>query len=103
MRALRPICYYLLCEPAMQSCSGTVELLNALMSESTPTVIDNSVQIAWDYLERTGQIDDPNFVGEFLVAAIEHMVRNGERRRLALANLVIMAYERLRRLEMEAA
>jgi hypothetical protein len=73
------------------------------MSEPTFVTVEKSVQIAWDYLERTGQIDDPKFVSEFLVAAIEHMVRNGERRRLALANLAIMAYERMRRHEKEAA
>jgi hypothetical protein len=73
------------------------------MSEPTFILIENSVEIAWDYLERTGQIDDPKFVSEFLVAAIEHMVCNGERRRLALSNLAIIAYERLRRLEKEAA
>ena len=73
------------------------------MSDSLPILLENSIQIAWDYLERTEQIEDPKFVREFLVAAIEHMVRNGERRQLAPANLVIMAYERLRRLEKEAA
>lgn len=73
------------------------------MNEPMFVAVENSVQIAWDYLERTGQIDDPKFVSEFLVAAIEHMVRNGEKRPLALANLAIMTYERLRRLEKEAA
>jgi hypothetical protein len=73
------------------------------MSEPTPILIETSVQIAWDYLERTGQIDDPKSVSEFLVTAIEHMVRRGERRRLALANLAIMTYERLRQQEQEAA
>jgi hypothetical protein len=73
------------------------------MSETTPVIIENAVQIAWDYLERTGQIDDPKQVSEFLVAAIQHMVSNGERRRLALSNPAIMAYERLRRHEREAA
>jgi hypothetical protein len=42
-------------------------------------------------------------MSEFLVAAIKHMVRNGERRPLALSNLAIMAYEHMRRHEREAA
>jgi hypothetical protein len=59
------------------------------MSEPLPILMESAVQIAWDYLEQTGQIDDPEITAE-------HMVRGGERRRLALSNGAITAYERLR-------
>jgi len=64
------------------------------MSEPVPVLMENSIQIAWDYLERTGQIADPEFASRFLLDAIENMVRKGERRRLVLSNTAITAYER---------
>lgn len=63
------------------------------MSESTPILMENSIQIAWDYLERTGQITDPEFTSWFLLDFVENMVRHGERRRLMLSNKAISAYE----------
>jgi hypothetical protein len=64
------------------------------MSEPVPVLMENSIQIAWDYLERTGQIADPEFVSRFLLDTVENMVRKGERRRLMLSNNAITAYER---------
>ena len=29
------------------------------MSEPIPIIMENSIQIAWDYLERTGDLGDP--------------------------------------------
>jgi hypothetical protein len=55
------------------------------MSEPLPILMEKALQIAWDYLEQTGQIDDPEFTSWC-----------GERRRLALSNGAIAAYERLR-------
>jgi hypothetical protein len=66
------------------------------MSEPVPTLMENSIQIAWDYLERTGQIADAEFASRFLLDTIENMVRKGERRRLILSNNAITAYERQR-------
>jgi hypothetical protein len=66
------------------------------MSEPVPTLMENSIQIAWDYLERTGQIADAEFPSRFLLDTIENMVRKGERRRLILSNNAITAYERQR-------
>ena len=64
------------------------------MSEPVPILMENSIQIAWDYLERTGQIADPEFASRFLLDAIENIVRKGERRRLVISNNAIIAYER---------
>ena len=59
--------------------------------------MENAVQIAWDYLERTGQIDDAAFTSRFLQTTVEEMVRRGEQRQLILSNKAIAAYERLRK------
>jgi hypothetical protein len=66
------------------------------MREPLPILMEKAVQIAWDYLEQTGQIDDPEITSWLLLDTVEHMVRGGERRRLALSNGAITAYERLR-------
>lgn len=63
---------------------------------SVYVLMEESIQIAWDYLERTGQIDDPEFASAFLLKAVEQAVRLGERRKLMLSNLAITAYERAR-------
>jgi hypothetical protein len=57
-------------------------------------VMERSIEIAWDYLERTGQIHDPEFTSKFLLTSVEDAVRRGERRQLMLSNLAISAYER---------
>jgi hypothetical protein len=63
------------------------------MSEPLPILIENSIQIAWDYLERTGEIDDTAVASRFLSDYIEGLIRRGERRRLLLSNKAIIAYE----------
>jgi hypothetical protein len=66
------------------------------MSEPIPVITEKALQVAWDYLEQTGQIDDPEMASWLLLDAIEEMVRCGERRTLALSNGAIAVYERLR-------
>ena len=66
------------------------------MSEPLPILMEKALQIAWDYLEQTSQIDDPEIACWLLLDTVEHMVRCGERRRLALSNGAIAVYERLR-------
>lgn len=63
---------------------------------SVPVLIERAIQIAWDYLELTGQLDDPEITSRFLLNEIETMVRKGERRQLMLSNLAIITYERTR-------
>jgi hypothetical protein len=67
------------------------------MSEPLPWLIENSIQIAWDYLARTGEIVDAAEASRFLLKAVDEMVLKGERRKLMLANRAIDAY-RLRKL-----
>ena len=47
------------------------------MSEPLPILMENSIQIAWDYLERTGELGEPEIAGRFLLDTIEIMVRQG--------------------------
>ena len=64
------------------------------MDQPLPILMENAIQIAWDYLERTGQIQDAHLASKFLADNIELMIRKGERRRLLLSNNAISAYER---------
>jgi len=64
------------------------------MTEPLPLLIETSVQIAWDYLERSGEFGDAAVASRFIVGSIELMVRRGERRRLLLANTAIDQYRR---------
>jgi len=63
------------------------------MNSPFPILTEYAIHIAWDYLERTGQIGDAEFTSRFLLNTIEKMVRGGEHRKLLLANRAIAAYE----------
>ncbi len=66
------------------------------MSEPLPVVMENSIQIAWDYLERTGDLGDPSIASKVLLESVETMVRRGERRILMLSNTAISDYKKFR-------
>lgn len=66
------------------------------MPEPLPILMENSLQIAWDYLERSGELGEPELASRFLLDSVELMVRHGERRQLVLSNRAIDAYKRFR-------
>jgi hypothetical protein len=66
------------------------------MYEPLPLLVENSFQIAWDYLERTGELGNREVASRVLLDAIEIMIRRGERRKLLLSNKAIDAYQRFR-------
>jgi hypothetical protein len=66
------------------------------MSEPLPILMENAIQIAWDYLERTGELGDPEAASKFLLNSVERMIRRGERSRLVLSNKAIIAYQQAR-------
>ena len=66
------------------------------MNEPLPILVENSIQIAWDYLERTGALGDPEVASRVLFDAVEMMVLRGERRKLLLSNRAIEAYKRFK-------
>jgi hypothetical protein len=55
-------------------------------------LIEQSFQIAWSVLEKSGELRDPNWSANVLLDEIFGMVRCGERRRLVLSNGAIDAY-----------
>jgi hypothetical protein len=64
------------------------------MAEPLPILMKNAIQIAWNYLERTRELGDPEIASRFLLDTVELLVRRGERRRLLLSNQAIEAYRR---------
>ena len=46
------------------------------MAEPLPVLMENSIQIAWDYLERSGEIDDAAVANRFLIEIIELMIQS---------------------------
>ena len=66
------------------------------MPEPLPILMEKSIQIAWDYLERSGELGEPEVASRFLLDSVELMVRHGERRQLVLSNRAIGAYKRFR-------
>jgi hypothetical protein len=65
-------------------------------------LVEHSIQIAWDYLERTGELGDPEIASKVLLDAVEAMIRQGVRSRLLLSNRAITAYLRFKQ-ERQAA
>lgn len=66
------------------------------MSEPLPILMDIAIQIAWHYLERSGDMDDPTEASQVLLRSVQSQVFDGERRRLMLANRAIDDYKRFK-------
>jgi len=66
------------------------------MSEPLPILIQNSLNIAWNFLLRSGEITDPEEVSHFLLETINDLVLKGERRRLILSNKAISEYRKFK-------
>jgi hypothetical protein len=66
------------------------------MAMSLSQLLEESFQIAWEYLDRTGELGDGAAASRFLSDTIETMIRQGQRNRLAPANCAIGGYQRFR-------
>jgi hypothetical protein len=66
-------------------------------------LMEESLQIAWDYLERSGEIGDGAVASRHLGDTIELMIRRGQRSRLLLSNRAITAYLRFKNSSAEAS
>jgi hypothetical protein len=66
------------------------------MTVSLSQLLEDSFQIAWEYLERSGELGDGASASRFLSDVIETMIRRGQRSRLALSNRAITVYQRSR-------
>jgi hypothetical protein len=71
--------------------------MSVWFSNAPPLLLDESVKIAVDFLDRTGEIDDAGETSQFLVNKVSFMIAQGERNRLLLANRAIAAYQRYRK------
>jgi hypothetical protein len=54
--------------------------------------MEEAIEIAWDFLERSGEIDDPEKCSRVLADVVQLMVRQGVRSRLVLSNRAIAHY-----------
>jgi hypothetical protein len=59
-------------------------------------LVEDSIQIAWNYLERTGELEEPDIAGRVMLDAVEANLRQGVRSRLLLSNRAITAYQRFK-------
>ena len=64
------------------------------MTEPLPVLIENSLQIAWDFLDGVGEIDDRQQTAEFLLRNIKTQILRGEDRALVLSNRAIDSFRR---------
>ena len=70
--------------------------MSAWYNNAPPLLLEESVKIAVDFLERTGEVDDVTETCQFLVNKVGFMIAQGQRNRLLLANRAIVAYQRYR-------
>ena len=68
-----------------------VALINA---ESAAKLVEESYNIAWNYLSLSGQIENPEHGHLLLSEEISRLIVDGERNSLKLANKAIASYER---------
>ncbi len=66
------------------------------MTQTVLMLIENPFRIAWNYLEATGELGQPDIAANHLLDTIETMVRRGEHRQLLLSNKAIVSYQHFR-------
>jgi hypothetical protein len=59
---------------------------------SSSQLLEEAVNIAWVYLQRTGELGDGNIAASFLCDRVDAMIRRGQRNRMFLANMAIIKY-----------
>lgn len=70
------------------------------MRDPIPWLIESSIRIAFDYLQRSGEMRDPGEASRFLLREVDLMVLNGEHRKIMLANRAIERYRSRYRLSL---
>jgi hypothetical protein len=64
--------------------------------ERASQLLENAFTIAWQYLQATGELGEPEASARELLDIIERMIQRGERRRILLANVAIDTYKQRR-------
>jgi hypothetical protein len=59
-------------------------------------LLEETMQIAWNFLDRSGEIDDAAEAKRFLTGKIEFMIGQGQRNKLLLSNRAIAAFREYR-------
>jgi hypothetical protein len=67
------------------------------MVETLPKLVENSFRIAWDSLEATDELANPDMAARHLLNTIEILVQQGERLRILLSNKAVTSYRVLER------
>lgn len=68
--------------------------MSAWFRDDPALLLEEAVQIAFNFLSRSGEVDDPMQAAGFLADKIFFMMSQGQRNRVALANRAIAAYQR---------
>lgn len=68
--------------------------MSAWFRDDPATLLEDALQIAFNFLARSGEIDDPMETTGFLADKIHFMISQGQRNRVALAYRAIAAYQR---------
>ncbi len=82
---------------ASRSSAGIPVFVRDIDVTFPPWLKQESVQIARDFLERSGEIDDPYATELLLADTVEFLMNQGISSRLILSNLAISAYQKYRR------
>ena len=56
------------------------------------SVVEDAFFIAWSFLEKSGELGQPDASANLLLDSLQQQIRAGERRKLMLANRAISAY-----------
>jgi len=68
--------------------------MSAWFRDDPAKLLEDAVQIAFNFLACSGEIDDPLETTGFLADKIHFMISQGQRNRIALANRAIAAFHR---------
>jgi hypothetical protein len=72
-----------------------VSIWSGPVDRSSSELLEEAIDIAWFYLQATGELGDGNAVG-FLSDSIERMICRGQRNRMFLANMALIRYRESR-------
>jgi hypothetical protein len=68
--------------------------MSAWFRDDPATLLEDALKIAFNFLSRSGEIDDPMEATGFLADNIHFMIGQGQHNQVALANRAIAAYQR---------
>lgn len=70
--------------------------MSAWFKDDPTSLAEDALQIAFNFLARSGEVDDPSETVGFLADKVEYMISQGQRNKLLLANRAIVAFQRFR-------